>query len=99
MVRDIHNDNIMLFKRHVCVHHLTFCFIILCDRYGFKKSYVKQYFYKLGEWKSVLDIFCLFILSCEMYLATVIVVFDPPNIRVELWDRMTSLNHLHIHNY
>lgn len=66
MVRDIHNDN-MLFKRHVCVHHL-FSFIILCDRYGFKKSYVKKYFYKLGEWKSVLDIFCLFILSCEMYL-------------------------------
>lgn len=64
MVRDIHNDNIC----YLSVHHLTFCFIILCDRYGLKKSYVKKYFYKLGEWKSVFDIFCLFILSYEMYL-------------------------------
>lgn len=68
MVRDIYNDNIMLFKCYVCVYYLIFCFIIFCDRYGFKKSYVKKYFYKLGEWKSVFDIFCLFILLCEMYL-------------------------------
>lgn len=58
----------MLFKCYVCVYYLIFCFIIFCDRYGFKKSYVKKYFYKLGEWKSVFDIFCLFILLCEMYL-------------------------------
>lgn len=68
MVRDIHNDNICYLNVMSVFIILKICFIILCDRYGFKKSYVKQYFYKLGEWKSVLDIFCLFILSCEMYL-------------------------------
>lgn len=43
--------------------------------------------------------YILFIHFIVRNVSAVIVVFDPPNIRVELWDRMTSLNHLHIHNY